>query len=247
MFNNTAATTNLFFFNHVISRFEVPKQLVSKLADILRMRYGELSSLLGFQHQYSSFYYPQGNGKVEVVNKILKTMLQWTVNKHKTNWHLMLFPALSAYITSIKTATGLTPFHLVFGKEAFLPIECEIPSLKLAIELLPNTTPLEERLLYLERLDDTRRLASLAIETQKKQVKTHFDQTVHPRSFVEGDLVLLYDQANDKLGAGKLESMWLGPYIVNKVLQKGAYELIDYEGNPLDKPHNGIYLKKYYA
>ena len=41
--------------------------------------------------------------------------------------------------------------------------------------------------------------------------------------------------------------MWLGPYIVKKVLHKGAYELIDYEGNPLAQPHNGLYLKKYYA
>ena len=159
----------------------------------------------------------------------------------------MLFPALWAYRTSVKDATGFTPFQLVYGLEATLPIECEIPSLKLVVELLPNTTPVEERLLYLERLDETRRLASLAIETQKKRVKAHFDQTMHPRSFVEGDLVLLYDQENDKLGAGKLESMWLGPYIVKKVLQKGAYELIDYEGNSLGKPRNGLYLKKYYA
>jgi len=70
---------------------------------------------------------------------------------------------------------------------------------------------------------------------------------LHPRSFVEGDLVLLYDQENDKLGAGKFEPMWHGPYILKRVLQKGGYELIDYEGNPLDKPRNGLYLKKYYA
>ena len=106
---------------------------------------------------------------------------------------------------------------------------------------------MEERLLYLEWLDETRRLSSLAIEAQKKRVKAHFDNTIQPRSFVEGDLVLLYDHAKDKLGAGKLEPMWLGPYIVKRVLQKGAYELIDYEGNPLDKPRNGLYLKKYYA
>eukprot|EP00253_Pinus_taeda_P003103 PITA_03103 len=141
----------------------------------------------------------------------------------------------------------LHPFQLVYGLEATLPIECEIPSLKLVVELLPETTPAEEQLLYLERLDETRRLASLAIEAQKKQVKTHFDNSVNPRSFVEGDLVLLYDQASDKLGAGKLEPMWHGPYIVKRVLQKGAYELIDYEGNPLDRPRNGLYLKKYYA
>eukprot|EP00253_Pinus_taeda_P017459 PITA_17459 len=97
------------------------------------------------------------------------------------------------------------------------------------------------------KLDETRRLASLAIEAQKKRVKTHFDNTLNPRSFIEGDLVLLYDHANNKLGAGKLEPMWNGPYIVKRVLQKGAYELIDYEGNPLDRPRNGLYLKKYYA
>ena len=102
-------------------------------------------------------------------------MLQRIVGVHKSNWNLMLFPTLWAYRTSVKDATGFTPFQLVYGLEATLPIECEIPSLKLAVELLPNTTALEERLLYLERLDETRRLASLAIETQKKRVKAHFD------------------------------------------------------------------------
>ena len=41
--------------------------------------------------------------------------------------------------------------------------------------------------------------------------------------------------------------MWHGPYIVKLVLQKRSYELIDYKGNPLDKLHNGLYLKIYYA
>ena len=126
----------------------------------------------------------------------------------------MLFSALWAYRTSIKNATGFTPFQLVYGLEATLPIEFEIPSLKLVMELLPNTSPKEERLLYLERLDETRRLATLVIEAQKKRVKAHFDQTVSPRSFIEGDLVLLYDQAHDKLGARKFQPMWHGPYIV---------------------------------
>lgn len=30
--------------------------------------------------------------------------------------------------------------------------------------------------------------------------------------------------------------MWHGPYIVKKVLQKGSYELLDYDGNPLSEP-----------
>eukprot|EP00253_Pinus_taeda_P020079 PITA_20079 len=134
-----------------------------------------------------------------------------------------------------------------YSVDATLPIECEIPSLKLVVDLLPETSPQEEFPLYLEQLDETCHLAALVINAQKKRVKSHFDQLVSPRAFSEGDLVLLYAQANDKLGVGKFKTMWHGPYIVKCILQKGAYELIDYEGNPLDKPRNGIYLKKYYA
>ena len=241
-------TAAQFLFNHVIARFGVPQAIVTDHGKHFRNHMmTELTTQLGLRQDSSTPCYPQSNGQVEAVNKVLVTMLQRTVGRHKSNWHLMLFPALWAYRTSVKDATGFTPFQLVYGLEATLPVECEIPSLKLAVELLPDTTLVEERLLFLEQLDETRRLASLAIEAQKKRVKAHFDNTIQPRSFVEGDLVLLYDQAKDKLGAGKLESMWLGPYIVKRVLKKGAYELIDYEGNPLDKPRNGLYLKKYYA
>lgn len=66
---------------------------------------------------------------------------------------------------------------------------------------------------------------------------------MHPGVFLEGDLVLVYDQDKDTLGAGKFEPLWHGPYIISKVLQKGAYELVDYEGNHLARPQNGLYLK----
>ena len=69
------------------------------------------------------------------------------------------------------------------------------------------------------------------------------DRNVHPHSFQHGDLVLTYDLRCDKLGKGKSESMWHGPYIVYKVLEKGAYKLINYDGTSLGEPRNGLYLK----
>jgi hypothetical protein len=62
--------------------------------------------------------------------------------------------------------------------------------------------------------------------------------------FSKGDMVLLYGQDQDMLGAGKFEAMWQGPYIVRRVFEKGAYELVDYNGIPLSEPINGLYLKK---
>ena len=67
-------------------------------------------------------------------------------------------------------------------------------------------------------MDETRRFAALVIKAQKKWVKAHFGQSVSPRSFIEGDLFLLYDQAHDKLRVGKFQPMWHGPYIFKRVL-----------------------------
>ena len=55
---------------------------------------------------------------------------------------------------SINTATDFSPFQLVYGMEVVLPIECQIPSLKLVVELLSETSLLEKHLLYLEQLDE---------------------------------------------------------------------------------------------
>ena len=157
----------------------------------------------------------------------------------------MLYSALWAYRTSVKTATGFSPFQLVYGLEAVLPIECQIPSLKLAVQLLPDTTPLEERLVHLEQLDEQRRDAALANEAHKNSVKCQYDRSVRPRVFSEGDFVLVYDQDKDPLGEGKFKPMWFGPFIIKEILKKGAYRLVDFEGNALAKPRNGLYLKKY--
>ena len=165
------------------------------------------------------------------------------VRTHKSNWHVHLFSTLWAYRTFAKTAMAFTPFQLVYGWEAVLPIECEIPSLWLTIELLPHTTEEEQRLLYLSHLDEIRRDAVLANESNKKRIKKWYDRAIWPRTFSEGNLVLVYDQDKDTLGEGKFEPLWYGPYIILKVLEKGAYELVDYEGNKLARPQNGLYLK----
>ena len=74
-----------------------------------------------------------------------------------------------------------------------------------------------------------------------------YDKNFQPRIYSEGNLVLLYDQEADVIGTGKFKPLWHGPYIVKRVLTKGAYELVDYDGISLAQPRNGLYLKRYYA
>jgi hypothetical protein len=112
----------------------------------------------------------------------------------------LLYSTLWAYRTSVKNATSFSPFQLIYGLEAVFPIECQIPSLKLVVQLLPDTSPLEERLVYLEQLNEQRHDVALANEAHKHKVKCQYDRSVRPQIFSEGDLVLVYDQDKDPLG-----------------------------------------------
>ena len=49
-----------------------------------------------------------------------------------------------------------------------MPIKCEIPSLKLAIKILPNTRTEEEHFVYLTNLNEMRRDADLTNESIRK-------------------------------------------------------------------------------
>jgi len=164
----------------------------------------EVTAKLGISHESFTPYYPHANGQVEAINKVLKTMLQSMVGVHKSDWRLLLYAALWAYKTSIRTRIRFTPFQLVYSLEAILPIECEILSLNRDVELLPTTFIEEERILHMTHLDETKRDATIANE---RCIKSQCDKTIKPDVFTEGDLVLIYDKESDKLGSGKFQPM----------------------------------------
>eukprot|EP00253_Pinus_taeda_P003241 PITA_03241 len=149
------ADESLFLISTLDPWFGVPQAIITDHGRHFRnVMMTELTGQLGLCHNSSTPYYPQANGLVEAINKVLVIMIQQIIEIHRSNWHNMLFSTLWAYRTSIKTSTGFTPFQLVYGLEAVLPIECEISSLRMAIELLPATSKEERCLLYLAQLDE---------------------------------------------------------------------------------------------
>ena len=86
-----------------------------------------------FQHHRSFAYRPQTNGAIEVAKKNIKRILRKMVETSR-DWSEKLPFALWAYPTSFRTSTGATPYSLVYGMEAMLPIEIEMESLRIALE-----------------------------------------------------------------------------------------------------------------
>ena len=94
----------------------------------------KLYSKWKIDHFNSSHYKPNMNGVIEAANKNLKKIIQNMVVTYK-DWHEMLSYALHAYHTTIKTSTGANPYSLVYGVEAIMPLEVEISSLRVLIDV----------------------------------------------------------------------------------------------------------------
>jgi hypothetical protein len=77
-------------------------------------------------------------------------ILKKTIDAVGRDWLLHLAPALWVYHTSILTPTRATPFSLVYGFEAVLPIKIELPSLKISLKNLMSEE--EYRVAHLQEL-----------------------------------------------------------------------------------------------
>ena len=120
----SSSTLATVLVDEVISRFGVPNVLHSdKGANFCSEVIKGICRILGIEKTRTSAYHPQGNGQVERFNRTLEAILAKTVKESQSDWDSCLQKALFAYRTSLYEATGLTPFHLVFGRTPKLPID----------------------------------------------------------------------------------------------------------------------------
>lgn len=216
-----------FILNYIICRYGVPMSIITdnglpfKNQDVR-----ELCEKFHIQHCFSTPYYPQGNGQAEASNKNILRILKKTINDAGCDWHVQLNPVLWAYRTSIRTPTGATPYSLVYGAEAILPIEVEIPSLRVSLHnLIDDESYRVSHLQDLELLDEKRQAAYNHLKAYQQRMSRSYNHRVRSRTFEVGDLVLRENPRNqpNREYQGKFESNWLGPYVITAVFGSGAY------------------------
>ena len=114
------------------------------------------------------------------------------------DWDRHLQEALWAYQTSFKTSLEYIPYHLAFGKEALLPIEVQLSSLRvLASKESSRKKQLEQRILDLERLELDRAKAINHYAAQAKLWHEKFNEGLLPKRIKKGMLVLRYNNQFD--------------------------------------------------
>ena len=160
-------------------------------------------------------YNPQSNGQVESFNKILKQMLSNTVSESQKDWHERIHEALWSYRTSTRRSTGTTPFNLVYGAEAVLPVEIELPSLRItaATELtLEDEKYVKSCIAALEILEEERKDTQKKLKLYHERAMWFYNQHAKPRKFKVGMLVLCNTKdIRANLPFPKFAHAWEGP------------------------------------
>uniref|UniRef100_A0A2N9FL86 Uncharacterized protein n=1 Tax=Fagus sylvatica TaxID=28930 RepID=A0A2N9FL86_FAGSY len=200
---------------------ECQRMLITDNASNLNNRMmDQLCQQFKIQHHNSAPYRPKMNGAVEAANKNVKKILSKMTETYK-DWHEHLPYALCAYRTSVRTSVGATPYSLVYGMEAVLPVEVEIPSLRIL-----SQTQLEE--------------------AEWAQARA-YNKKARPRTFQPGDLVLKKRNMALSDPRGKFAPSYEGPYVVKKAFSGGAIILADMDGEEFRSPINSDSVIKYHV
>jgi hypothetical protein len=146
-----------FFKDNICSRFGVPDKFIIDNGSIfIRLKFLEFCGEYGIIMGQSSNYYPQGIGLAKSTNKKLVRILKKIIDRNQWNWHLKLTDVLWASKTTPKDSIGMSPYTLVYGKEAKMPIILKLNALNFVVnkEEIEDSSPIQRRINQLLKLKE---------------------------------------------------------------------------------------------
>ena len=156
-------------------------------------------------------YHPSGNGMCERVNQTIKHGLQKVVNENNLDeWDEAIPQIVFAYNTAVHSATGYSPYFLMFGSLARLPIELRV--------LPPGDLKKEKSTIW----EQQQKIAGVFenvrknLDTAHEASKDAYDLGSTKRIFKIGDQVRI---KLNKIGTkmNKLKAPWSIPYTIVQI------------------------------
>jgi len=168
---------------------------------------------------WATSYHPQGDGQTEVLNRVPEQYLQSFVHTHQARWSRFLSLTEWSYNTSVHTATGLSPFHFIFGKPP--------PSIP---HYLLGSSPIEAVDQLLTECQELLIVLKRKLEKAKHQMKVQADCKCRDVSYAVHELVYVrlcpYRQLSATGGPYHKLSIWFyGPFQILEKIGSVAYKL----------------------
>jgi hypothetical protein len=215
----TPTTTAVKFFESIIYRYGVPNNIITDNG--MNFTSGEFQDFAkepGIKIKYASVAHPKSKANGLVCAGLKKRLLRppkraagaWVKELPSVLWSMRMTP---------NPSTGYTPFFLLFGVEAVLPMDVRYcaPHIVGYIEEDAQTALVDA----LDLLDEARGVALARSAFYQQSLRNYHSRRVCGGSFEPGNLVLRLKQTS----TSKLESPWEGPYLVHEAIPGGAYRL----------------------
>ncbi|XP_053301840.1 uncharacterized protein LOC128460622 [Pleuronectes platessa] len=170
----------------------------------------EILSMLGVRKSRTSPYHPQGDAQPERFNRTLLAMLGTLDTLKKQCWSQHITYLVHAYNCTKNDSTGYSPYYLMFGREARLPID-------ICFGISPNGESETSYQQYVARmkkeLQNAYQLASDSATKNHLKNKARYDQRVRDLPLEKGDRILIQNMGLK--GKHKLQDRWKStPYVV---------------------------------
>ena len=174
-----------------------------------------LCELYGVQKLRTLPYHAQTNGQVEWMNQTIIHMIGKLEQDKKAHWSEHLPEMLSAYNGTRSTVTGYSPYFLLFGRKARMPVDYLFPTLRDS----PHQTKMEVSVAAMQkRLKEafavTRHLTSQEAAKQWR----YYDCKAGAVALQPGDVVMV--RTDGFVGKQKVKDQWEdGGFIVESQLE----------------------------
>ncbi|KAD7479941.1 hypothetical protein E3N88_03077 [Mikania micrantha] len=214
----TAKTVANLFCKEIVRLHGFPRSIVSDRDVVfLSQFWQELFRLSQTKLNLSSSYHPQMDGQSEVLNRCLESYLRCFAQEQPRKWNSFLPWAEYSYNTGFHSATGITPFYVVYGRPP--------PSLIPYVVGETNNAELEQ---LLDR-DDMLKLLRDNLMKAQDRMRNQANTKRRDVSFAVGDYVFLrlqlYRQRSlSKRRFEKLSPRFFGPYQIKRKVGPVAYD-----------------------
>lgn len=242
--NKEALTVANTLIERIISVFGPPESIHSDQGPEFENKIiFQLQKILGYKKTRTTPYRPQGNSVLERIHSTMHAMLAMHISVAQDNWVSLLPFVQLAHNTSFNATTCETPFFLMFGRQATLPVD-------IILGARGGTPPAD----HTEYSKQTRDNLQLAFEFARRNLTERADKQAQANKrlppypvFKAGEQVLVYrpHQASDGPNP-KLGMPWRGPYIICSQSSPVVYR-VKKQGDSREVSTHLAHLKKYHA
>lgn len=218
---NTKTAPVLEILNDLSSFFGLPQTIITDRGSTFTAKlFEKYCGDNNIKHIKNAVRTPRANGQVERANGSILSFLRTTTEEPK-NWDQHMRELQWTINSQRNTTTGFTPNELLFD---FNPVDI-LQNRVIAALQVENTDNIE--------IAEKRSIASARAKTEREKWKLRFDSHRRtPTKYDVNDLVVIENIPPSTGESRKLEPIFRGPYVVEKVLERDRYVVADIPGMP---------------